>query len=277
MSVLVTSRSSATRMTGAYTRKATRQGHHRRRAGRTMTCMRRVALTAMAVLATPLLACGNGEAPPAPSEVAELRGRLEAQELQVQRLRQRLSALEDRTTGAASSAERPERRIGPVLPELPESAQASRGTVPAESTAFPIASERATASALLPAASSARSKELERIATGIRRVSSTEFRLKRETVDRVLENQTELMRQTRIVPEQDQGKVVGIRMFGVRSDSLLGLLGFENGDRLETLNGMPMFTPEKALEAYARLRTARAITVMVQRRGQPLEIHWQVE
>jgi hypothetical protein len=240
-----------------------------------MRSMRRFALTAMTFLiAAPLFACANGESSPGGSEVAELRVRLEAQELQVQRLRQRLSALEDRAVSAPSVAEKPERHIGP--PEIPESPQASRGTVAATSATVPVASERPTASAPPPSAS-ARSKELERVATGIRRVSSTEFRLKRETVDRILENQAELMRQTRIVPEQEQGKTVGIRMFGVRPDSLPALLGFENGDRLEMLNGVRLSSPEKTLEAYARLRTARTITVTLQRRGQPMEIRWQVE
>ena len=50
-------------------------------------------------------------------------------------------------------------------------------------------------------------------------------------VDKILENQAELMRQARIVPEQENGKVTGIRLFGVRADTLLGTLGMENGDR----------------------------------------------
>ena len=55
------------------------------------------------------------------------------------------------------------------------------------------------------------------------------------------------MREARIVPEQENGKVVGIRMFGIRPDTLLGMLGMENGDRLQTINGFDMASPEKAL------------------------------
>ena len=103
------------------------------------------------------------------------------------------------------------------------------------------------------------------IAKGIQRVSATEFNVDRGVVDKILENQAELMRQARIVPEQENGKVVGIRLFGVRPDTLLGALGMENGDRLQTINGFDMTSPEKALEAYARLRTADHLTVA----GQP--------
>ena len=73
------------------------------------------------------------------------------------------------------------------------------------------------------------------------------------------------MRQARIVPEKENGKVVGIRLFGVKPDTLLGTLGMENGDRLEKINGFDMASPEKALEAYARLRTADHLTVSVNR------------
>ena len=66
------------------------------------------------------------------------------------------------------------------------------------------------------------------------------------------ENQAELMRSARIVPEQENGKVVGIRLFGIRPETLLGTLGLENGDRLQTINGFDMASPEKALEAMRR-------------------------
>jgi general secretion pathway protein C len=115
------------------------------------------------------------------------------------------------------------------------------------------------------------------IAKGIVRVSATEFNVDRGVVDKILENQAELMRQARIVPEQENGKVVGIRLFGVRPDTLLGTLGMENGDRLQTINGFDMTSPEKALEAYARLRTADHLTIQVNRRGQNMNLDYNIK
>ena len=85
------------------------------------------------------------------------------------------------------------------------------------------------------------------------------------------------MRQARIVPEQENGKVVGIRLFGVRPDTLLGTLGMENGDRLQTINGFDMASPEKALEAYARLRTADKLVVQVNRRGANMNLDYNIK
>jgi general secretion pathway protein C len=108
-------------------------------------------------------------------------------------------------------------------------------------------------------------------------VGPNEFNVDRGVVDKILENQAELMRQARIVPEQENGKVVGIRLFGVRQDTLLGTLGMENGDRLEKINGFDMTSPEKALEAYARLRTADHLTISLNRKGQEQNLDYNIK
>ncbi|HVJ18085.1 MAG TPA: type II secretion system protein GspC [Polyangiaceae bacterium] len=115
------------------------------------------------------------------------------------------------------------------------------------------------------------------IASKIQKISETEYQVDRSVVDKILENQAELMRSARIVPEQKDGKVVGVRMFGIRPDTLLGTLGLQNGDRLESINGFNMASPEKALEAYARLRTASSLNVKVNRRGQSMNIDYQIK
>ena len=115
------------------------------------------------------------------------------------------------------------------------------------------------------------------IASKIHKISDTEFDIDRSVVDKILENQAELMRSARIVPEQKDGKVVGVRLFGVRPDTLLGTLGLQNGDRLELINGFNMASPEKALEAYARLRTAPNLNVQVNRRGAPMTINFNIK
>ena len=115
------------------------------------------------------------------------------------------------------------------------------------------------------------------LAKGIQKLSPTEFNIDRSVVDKILENQSELMRQARIVPEQENGKVVGIRMFGIRPETLLGTLGMENGDRLQTINGFDMASPEKALEAYARLRTADKLVVQVNRKGQNMNLDYNIK
>ena len=84
------------------------------------------------------------------------------------------------------------------------------------------------------------------------------------------------MRQARVVPVQENGRVVGVRMNGIRPDSLLGVLGMQNNDRLQTINGFDLASPEKALEAYARLRTADKLTISINRNGKNMNLDYNI-
>ena len=116
----------------------------------------------------------------------------------------------------------------------------------------------------------------DEIANKIKKVSDSEFNVDRSVVDQILENQSELMRSARIIPEKKDGKVVGIRLMRVRPDTLLGTLGLQNGDRVEKINGFDITSPEKALEAYARLRTAGNLSVSITRKGKPMTIDFNI-
>jgi len=139
------------------------------------------------------------------------------------------------------------------------------------------AAAAAPIAAPLPPASNGPSPVPADISSKIQKVSDTEFNIDRSVVDKILENQAELMKSARIVPETKDGKVLGIRLFGIRPDTLLGTLGLQNGDRLEAINGFNMGSPEKALEAYARLRTAPKLDVNVNRRGNPVAIAYIIK
>lgn len=111
---------------------------------------------------------------------------------------------------------------------------------------------------------------------GIERVGPNEFNVRRSTVDRILENQAELMRTTRIMPHEENGRVVGVQLFGVRGNSLLGRLGMQNGDILNRINGLEIASPDRALEAYSRLRTSDHLQVSLTRNGQPVNIDFNI-
>ena len=115
------------------------------------------------------------------------------------------------------------------------------------------------------------------ITSGIRKTGANEYEIDGATLDKIIDNQADFMSATRIVPEQEKGKTVGIRMFGVKEGTLLGVLGMENGDRLQQINGFDLTSPEKALEAYARLRTAEHLTVQVNRRGVDQNLDYRIK
>jgi len=110
----------------------------------------------------------------------------------------------------------------------------------------------------------------------IRHLGAGTYVIARDSIDRVLENQSVLMRSTRILPHERDGRVVGVRVFGVRPDSLLGLLGLENGDVLTHINGLDIASPDHCLEAYTRLRTSDRFTLEVERGSRRLALTYLI-
>ncbi len=110
------------------------------------------------------------------------------------------------------------------------------------------------------------------IASKIRKLSDNEYEIERSAIDQILDNQLELTKNVRLVPESKDGKAVGIRLFGIRAGSLPALLGLQNGDLLQSINGFSMASPESALQAYAQLPRASLLDVRLERRGVPLSL-----
>lgn len=113
------------------------------------------------------------------------------------------------------------------------------------------------------------------IAARIRRVSATEFNVDRAAVDQILEQQALLMRSARVIPERRGDQVVGLKL-RIRRGSLLETLGLESGDTLRSINGFDVTDPQKALEAYARLRTANRLSVAIERGGQLMTVDFNI-
>ncbi|WP_394824920.1 type II secretion system protein GspC [Pendulispora albinea] len=110
-----------------------------------------------------------------------------------------------------------------------------------------------------------------RIAKGIKRIGPTEFDIDRSVVELIFEKHATLLPR-RVIPFEQNGKTLGIDVFGIGKDTLLGQLGFENGDRISQINGLEIGVPERALEAFARLRTADHWTALIQRNGKTMSI-----
>ncbi len=115
------------------------------------------------------------------------------------------------------------------------------------------------------------------LAAKIHKVSDTEFNVERSVVDEILNMQGELMRNTRMRPVKEGDKVVGLKLSRVRPGSLLDVLGLKNGDQLTSINGFELTDPQKALEAYGRLRTADRLALQITRGGVPVSIDFNIQ
>jgi hypothetical protein len=108
------------------------------------------------------------------------------------------------------------------------------------------------------------------------RVDGTHYLVGSGFVDHLLEDQAELMKSVRIVPEQEGGVTIGVKMFGIKSTSVLASMGFQNGDTLVCLNTYPMSSPEKALEAYSKLHGMKDVAAGLVRDGKGVVLQYHV-
>jgi general secretion pathway protein C len=107
-----------------------------------------------------------------------------------------------------------------------------------------------------------------KIAQGITRDGAGQYRIERSVLQRLLDDPSELMKGVQMTPEKEGDRTVGARLVGVRPDRLLGVLGLQDGDVIRSLNGYEFSSPERMLEAYARLRDATELRLDFSRGGQ---------
>jgi general secretion pathway protein C len=69
------------------------------------------------------------------------------------------------------------------------------------------------------------------------------------------------------VPEVREGRSVGFRLYAVRPDGVLARIGLRNRDVILAVNGLPLTSPEGGLDAFVKLRSARHVSLGLERDG----------
>jgi general secretion pathway protein C len=59
-------------------------------------------------------------------------------------------------------------------------------------------------------------------------------------------------------------------LYAIRPTSPYAKIGLQNGDTISAINNFEITTPDKALDAYNAIRTAKDITIELSRRGKPM-------
>lgn len=85
------------------------------------------------------------------------------------------------------------------------------------------------------------------------------------------------VRSARIVPAIQDGKAVGLKLFGIRRDTIFSAAGFQNGDTLQAVNDLALTSPDAALEATKKLSGEEHLRFTVNRRGETVTLSVDVE
>ncbi len=107
----------------------------------------------------------------------------------------------------------------------------------------------------------------EEVVRGVREVAPDRFEVSKKALALVLADTSALLRSVRILPSREAGKTNGLKLFGIRRGSLPDVFGFDNGDLLETVNGVDVADPASALAAYEALGSKPKTVVRLTRKG----------
>lgn len=108
------------------------------------------------------------------------------------------------------------------------------------------------------------------------RCSGSNCEVDRSLIDKILANTTALATSARFVPSIKDGKPNGFKVFAIRPGSVFAKIGMQNADLVKGINGLDMSSPDKALEAYTKLKSASHLTMQLERRGETVTLDYQI-
>jgi general secretion pathway protein C len=112
------------------------------------------------------------------------------------------------------------------------------------------------------------------VGSHVERLAESRYAIDRSFIDDVLARRA--WPAASILPEERDGRTVGMRVYGVSRSGLLAQLGIENGDSIRTINGYDLTDPIAAMEALAQLRRADHLTLSLARHGTPMAIEYEI-
>jgi general secretion pathway protein C len=126
------------------------------------------------------------------------------------------------------------------------------------------------AAAATPAAAAPTDPLAAELDKGVKKIGEHNYEVQRSTLDSLLGNMGALAKAARIVPETRDGKPAGFRLFSIKPDGPFAKIGLLNGDVISAINGLEMSSPDQALLAYTKLKTANHLSVAIERNGQKI-------
>jgi general secretion pathway protein C len=111
---------------------------------------------------------------------------------------------------------------------------------------------------------------------GIRQLGDGRYEIQRRTLEAWTGNLPQLAGEVRVAPVLLDGKSTGLRLDGIRSDGPLAAIGLRSGDVIRAINGLDLDAPERALDAYLKLRAASHVSIAADRAGRRIQLDYDV-
>jgi general secretion pathway protein C len=110
----------------------------------------------------------------------------------------------------------------------------------------------------------------------IRKIGDDRWLVAQAEVDHSLENLSQLFTQMRAVPNMQDGKTNGFRLFAIRPNSLFQKIGLQNNDVVQRVNGIELTDPARAMTLFQELQGERRLNVDVIRGGETRTLSYEI-
>jgi len=112
--------------------------------------------------------------------------------------------------------------------------------------------------------------------SGVKKLSESDYLVDEKEVENALTNINQLMTQIRIVPNFQDGKTNGFKVFAIKPDSVFATIGLKNGDIIQKVNERDLTTPDKAFQSFQELRNERNLSLEITRSGERKTLNYQI-
>lgn len=110
----------------------------------------------------------------------------------------------------------------------------------------------------------------------IKKLGDDRYLVAQAEVEHSMANLSELFTQMRAVPNMQDGKTNGFRLFAIRSNSLFQKIGLQNNDVVQRINGIELTDPGRAMSLFQDLQGESRINVDVIRGGETRTLTYEI-
>lgn len=108
------------------------------------------------------------------------------------------------------------------------------------------------------------------------RVDPGTWQVRREKLLENFANVGSLSSQATVTPYFVQGQQLGFRLSQIRAGGVLQQMGLQEGDVLQKVNGLDIYTPQEALQAYQQLQTEATVRLSILRNNSPTTLTYEI-
>ena len=121
------------------------------------------------------------------------------------------------------------------------------------------------------------SKKLEAFTKTPQKATSKNITLKRSQIDTAVKDINSLMKQIRIRPHFTNGEPDGLRLTGIRPNSIFYKMGLKSGDIITAVDGKDIESVDDALEFYKSLQSSSKVQLKLKRRNRLQTLDYNIE